>query len=511
MSLKSLTRRLGAIAFAAFAMLAAASAHAFCINCPPPVYTATVKEYANDITGHYVLLSDPAEIAGVEQGSAGPGWRFTGYQFVAYQLTENTAAAAATAVPVCRFYAPAPTNSHFYTANAAECDFLKTHDTGWIFEKVDFKVNIPGANGSCAANLTPIWREYNNRFAQNDSNHRYGSDERVRAKMKAAGWIDEGTAFCASGADRELQQWFWLAGTGAAPSGDCGAQTSSDGKPCVALRNLPAMGARLDKWIAPEYRYITPGYTEDFKHVTDWLPWTETVYAPLLTADHAADAKRSFVQDVGSGPIGIHLNGADRLSGDYASIDPYFPVTFQPSTLQPNNHVFPWSAPHADRDMWIGFQLAVYTVRRSDDASHAYGGPLLDFRDATSGHHLWLTLQAFGTNAPADFAARDVLTGTAIVSTVFRADPLFGTRVAGDYLACRTSTSDGWCFGGLDFNFRIGGDDFAKVLQLARNVDPSLSGDIGRYELYAFQFHTEAYRNAEVGLVVDQPHVQLSY
>jgi hypothetical protein len=280
----------------------------------------------------------------------------------------------------------------------------------------------------------------------------------------------------------------------------------------VALRGLPAMDARLEKWIAPVFNQLTPEYTPDFMQVTGWLPRLETDYAPAFTSNHAADARHSFVQDVGSGPVGIHVNGADRTSGDYASISPTYPIATQPLTLQSNFQVFPWAAPHGDRDLWIAAQIAVKSVRRADASSHVYGHPLLDFRDAASGHHLWVTLQAFGTNAPGDFVGRDVATGTAIVSTVFRADPLFGTRFAGDYNLCNGDAQGGSCtVPGIDYSFRIDGDDFTKVVALARGTDPALSADIGRYEIVSFQVHTEAYRDAEAGLVVNIPSLQLSY
>src|SRR4051812_4083594 len=54
-----LLRRLAA----ATLLLAAFAANAFFIG-PPPLLLASVKEYVNDITGHYVLLSDPAEVQG---------------------------------------------------------------------------------------------------------------------------------------------------------------------------------------------------------------------------------------------------------------------------------------------------------------------------------------------------------------------------------------------------------------------------------------------------------------
>ena len=42
----------------------------------------------------------------------------------------------------------------------------------------------------------PVYRVYNNRFASNDSNHRYISDAALYQSMRAAGWKGEGVQFC---------------------------------------------------------------------------------------------------------------------------------------------------------------------------------------------------------------------------------------------------------------------------------------------------------------------------
>src|SRR6266568_1563974 len=46
----------------------------------------TLVEYVNDVTGHFVLLSDSTEIAAVDAGGFGP-WRPTGYQMKAWSTT----------------------------------------------------------------------------------------------------------------------------------------------------------------------------------------------------------------------------------------------------------------------------------------------------------------------------------------------------------------------------------------------------------------------------------------
>ncbi|MBK8742793.1 MAG: hypothetical protein IPM02_26425 [Betaproteobacteria bacterium] len=42
-----------------------------------------------------------------------------------------------------------------------------------------------------------VKRAYNNRFAVNDSNHRYTINDAVYGQMLASGWTGEGTVFCA--------------------------------------------------------------------------------------------------------------------------------------------------------------------------------------------------------------------------------------------------------------------------------------------------------------------------
>ena len=57
--------------------------------------------------------------------------------------------------------------------------------------------NQIGSNDSCSM---IGYRLYNNRAAQNDSNHRYVVSESTRDQMVQAGWLDEGISFCVSAA-----------------------------------------------------------------------------------------------------------------------------------------------------------------------------------------------------------------------------------------------------------------------------------------------------------------------
>ncbi|MBK9608551.1 MAG: hypothetical protein IPO58_19735 [Betaproteobacteria bacterium] len=160
----------------------------------PAVDTAPVVEFYNTTLGHYFITSGQGEISAIEAGAAGPGWQRTGYGFRVY-IPES--GIPPTAVPACRFYGTPGRgpNSHFYTPNASECAGVKL-DPGWSYEGIAFHV-YAAANGQCAAGRQPIYRVYNNRFAQNDSNHRYTTDSTVYAQMQAQGWLPEGVVMCA--------------------------------------------------------------------------------------------------------------------------------------------------------------------------------------------------------------------------------------------------------------------------------------------------------------------------
>ncbi|MDP4028715.1 MAG: hypothetical protein Q8P42_07090 [Gallionella sp.] len=95
-------------------------------------------------------------------------------------------------------------NSHFYTADAEECSYLKqleatipATEKRWNFESMDFSTTAP-TNSLCPDGTTPIYHAYNNGFARSiDSNHRITSNTTALQEFAARGWIDEGVVMCA--------------------------------------------------------------------------------------------------------------------------------------------------------------------------------------------------------------------------------------------------------------------------------------------------------------------------
>jgi uncharacterized delta-60 repeat protein len=146
-----------------------------------------IVEFYNSILDHYFMALDGTEAAGIDNGAAGPAWTRTHVVMKPGGLA-----------PVCRFYGTPGIgpNSHFYTAQPAECALVQ-RDPGWTLEGTGFYTTRV-VDAACPSPLVPIHRYYNNRAAQDDSNHRYvrDGDLGLRAFMEARGWIHEGIVFC---------------------------------------------------------------------------------------------------------------------------------------------------------------------------------------------------------------------------------------------------------------------------------------------------------------------------
>lgn len=161
-----------------------------------------VVEYYQRGLDHYFVAAGGDEVDLLDAGGQG-GWQRTGQSFHAWTRQED---APAGAHAVCRFYARGP-NSHFYTGDAAECEGLRaieqaeraraqaagTPFLGWGYEGTAFWALVP-VNGQCPSGTAPVWRNYNDRAGENDSNHRFTADPLQHLAMQ--GWIDEGPVFC---------------------------------------------------------------------------------------------------------------------------------------------------------------------------------------------------------------------------------------------------------------------------------------------------------------------------
>lgn len=158
----------------------------------------TVVEFYNTNLDNYFITSDSSEASQIDHGSAGPGWIRTG----------NTFSSSGT-MPVCRFYgsqSPGP-NSHFYTVDEGECEYLKqlqastpSTEKRWNYEGIAFNLTMP-TNGICSSGTVPIYRAYNNGSSRGiDSNHRITANLTAIQQVQSRGWNSEGVVMCAQSA-----------------------------------------------------------------------------------------------------------------------------------------------------------------------------------------------------------------------------------------------------------------------------------------------------------------------
>lgn len=165
----------------------------------------TIYEYFNSSNKHYFMTASEAEAKGIDAGSAGPGWSRTGNTLKAWKADANQA----DSLSVCRFYTFGA-NSHFFTANAGECQALRDIEAaqrktltpqqqfmGWQYEGTAFKIKTPNSDGLCPLGTETVHRAYNNRHAENDPNHRFTPWIEDFSDLIAKGWVYEGVAMCA--------------------------------------------------------------------------------------------------------------------------------------------------------------------------------------------------------------------------------------------------------------------------------------------------------------------------
>lgn len=159
----------------------------FRVNLGP--VSGNAVEYHHAGFDHYFVTANPLEIEALDGGAFDGAWKRTGQSFMVH------ANPAAGTVPVCRFFSKsfAPKSSHFYTADATECDAVRTRNTDWQYEGIAFHVPVPTSEGQCPGGMAPIYRMYNNGQGA-APNHRFTIDRATRdAFVSERGFVAEGS------------------------------------------------------------------------------------------------------------------------------------------------------------------------------------------------------------------------------------------------------------------------------------------------------------------------------
>ena len=491
----SLRTRLAAIALGTISPLALA----FPIFSSPPA--DTVVEYFNTATGHYFYTWSTGDQQALDSGAFGAGWVRTGQGFGAYGTLErargngyafDACAPQGACLPIKRFYAPGP-NSHFFTGLASDVAILDRPGSGWLLENVAFYTAMPDASGRCSG--TAVYRLYNNRAAQNDSNHRYTADETARALMTARGWVDEGVAFCAYGKRTATVETHLFAVS--EPSDimdirDCRAAPGAGS--CVGVMNLPIPS---NPFTSTSFVTAAIGSERDeFDRQTGMSASVHPLTMAVAGGSRAAAAADAFVQlsrtvqAAGAPQAGIHLATQSRTRDPYSSITALRRL--------PGGGVYPYRFDTGtDRELYLRAWFSVQEASATA-GSHAYGVFALQFTDETSGRSLLFNVLAFGTLPAGEGVGRDLHTSMPLVYSTFGIDGRFGRLWGTSPYAIAQQANplsgsvQGW----------INRRHFLAIVEAARQVDPELSPRPEDYSVANFGLVNEAYGEGEIGLVV---------
>ena len=155
-----------------------------------------VDEFRNDRLNRYFQTGRSGDKALLDGPFASLGWFRTGYAYKGYTLPGPTELRVATQAPVCRFFFPS-IYTHFFSAENTDCNLVRGYGT--IDEGIDFWITRApaGQSSSCPSGTHAVTRLYNNRWRENDSNHRYVTSRSLTASLVREGWIDEGVVMCA--------------------------------------------------------------------------------------------------------------------------------------------------------------------------------------------------------------------------------------------------------------------------------------------------------------------------
>jgi|GEM_PF-1334408 len=164
----------------------------------------TVAEFYNTGLDAWFISGRPDEQYLLDNTS---GFRRSGATFQAKSALASDLTAAEDAV--CRYYisiASPYTSSHFYGFKATDCATIAAAVTagtvsGFSNEGNDFATYKAATSTTCpTAAPVPVYRSFRTAANGKTPNHRYTTSSTSRDSMTAQGWVNEGIAFCSTGA-----------------------------------------------------------------------------------------------------------------------------------------------------------------------------------------------------------------------------------------------------------------------------------------------------------------------
>ncbi len=164
----------------------------------------TVAEFYNTALDAWFVSGRPDEQYVLDSTS---GFQRSGATFQAKSALASDLTAAEDAV--CRYYISITspfTSSHFYGFKATDCATIASGIAagtvnGFSNEGYDFATYKAATSTTCpTAAPVPVYRSFRTAANGKTPNHRYTTSSTSRDSMTAQGWVNEGIAFCSTGA-----------------------------------------------------------------------------------------------------------------------------------------------------------------------------------------------------------------------------------------------------------------------------------------------------------------------
>lgn len=471
--------------------------------------TITAVEYYDPATRKFFLTVDPVEQTALESAAPETARVRTGLQFDVFPAAGDTCEVRANGAQVCagsivRFDF-AQFDWWFYSPKPSEWAQLNAPNSGFVDRGVAFKAFLPdGPNGTCTQGRVAVYRSYRNQ------NHRFTADQASHQRTVAAGAIDEGITFCAERA-RILPvfeaKFDALARDGTRSELECLPPESLQG-PCVATRNLQP-----------------PRFVDEFAFGVDEVPQAYIDRSGFngRYIYHEGDATLSnrsfgtFVQFGGPGALGLHVNTGNRLGGGPVALDAAYNIRRfgPPGTVE--GRLIPYRRAYdVPVEMSMKFQLFVRAVDPFLFGTAVRGRLRIILQDMSdqrfdidilpADRRLDFVVDLYGNNVPAPdsvaLQGQSVTNIGRLVVTTNVERSTYGHLVRPVpflFLPGTFRSANFWGMGDA-YDYRIDRAALQRIINAARQVDPTYSSDISMYQVLGYRIENEIEGEGRLGV-----------
>jgi hypothetical protein len=327
----------------------------------------------------------------------------------------------------------------------------------------------------------------------NDSGHRYTTSDDVAARMRAAGWIDEGIVFCSYGYGQVAIASYEVdvpTSDGVMGRDACDAPTAT-GRSCIALTNLPIPST--------VYAAAPAGSDENDPFSSTTRIWALGNAQVSQNVAYAAGSPAAAASDVfvqlsarWKNVFGLHLITTSKGASQYTTMAAMLRL---PDATQPDARLFPFRSRYeTSYELNLHYPVTLATLSNAPGSANL-GMATIEYQDSVSGRRLRTNVLAYGSAGAAEIAGRDEVDGVVFVGTSFRQGSPYGRAIGGTTSHSKLPDDD-WYYWVVNVN------EFAAVIKAARTVDPNLSADPADYFVRSFGANNEIFGTGEMSLVI---------